>query len=178
MRTIKSGLFVVLVSALALGGAACTDEPTRDEAGQITETEDVDPNTLKPGDCFNDPEAEATEVEELEAVPCDEPHDNEVFHVFDLDDGDYPGDDEAKELGLDGCEPELEAYIGASAEEAGLAIVPVTPTEQSWNDLDDRTVICALYKADGTELTGSFKGGGAAGGQEGQSTETEDTSAE
>lgn len=169
MRTKKSVLFILLAAALALGGAACADEPTRDEAGEITETDDVDPNALQAGDCFNDPEANTTQVTELEAVPCDEPHDNEVFHVFDLDDSDFPGVDEVKEFGLDGCEPALEEYVGATAEEAGLAIVPVTPTEQSWNDRDDRTVICALYKADGSRLTGSIEGG---------DTETDSTPAE
>lgn len=197
MRTKERVLYLLLAAVVAVGGAACADEPNRDETGEITETEDVSPNTLQAGDCFNDPEAgSSTQVTELEAVPCDEPHDNEVFHVFDLDDGDFPGADEAKELGLDGCEPEIEAYIGATAQEAGLAIVPLTPTEQSWNDRDDRTVICALYKADGSELTGSFEGGdpGSNGGEgEGgdagteteepaeetdEPAETEDTSAE
>ena len=194
MRTKKRVLFLLLSVALGVGGGACADEPTRDESGEITETEDVNPNTLQAGDCFNDPEeGSSTQVTELQAVPCDEPHDNEVFHVFDLDDGDFPGADEAKELGLAGCEPELEAYIGATAEEAGLAIVPVTPTEESWNNRDDRTVICALYKADGSELTGSLEGDASAGeGEAGEggtdteepgggteeSGETEDTSAE
>ena len=190
MRTKRSLLLILLAATPALVGGACADEPTRDESGEITETEDVDPNTLQAGDCFNDPEAEnTTRVEELQAVPCDEPHDNEVFHVFDLDDGDFPGADEVKELGLAGCEPELEAYVGATAEEAGLAVVPVTPTEDSWNDLDDRTVICALYNADASKLTGSIEGRGA--GTEGTGEagtepeepaagieETEDTSAE
>lgn len=160
MRIKRSVRLVLLATVLALGGAACADEPTRDEAGEITETEGVDPNALQAGDCFNDPEPGAsTQVTELEAVPCDEPHDNEVFHVFDLDDGEFPGADEVKELGLAGCEPELERYVGATAQEAGLAIVPVTPTEQSWNELDDRTVLCALYKADGSEITGSLEEG-------------------
>jgi len=174
----KSVLFLLLVSALALGGAACADEPSRDEAGDINETEDVNPNTLQAGDCFNDPEAGGTtQVTSLEAVPCDEPHNNEVFHVFDLDDGDFPGADEVKQLGIEGCEPELEGYVGAAAADAGLALVPVTPTEQSWNDKDDRTVLCALYNADGSKITGSLEGSGgaAAEGDEADSEESEES---
>lgn len=159
MRIRKNFLLILLLSALALIGGACgAGEPTRDESGDITETEDVAPNSLKAGDCFNDPEAGSpTQVTALEAVPCDEPHDNEVFYVFDLDDGDFPGADEVKQAGLEGCEPEAESYVGSDPAEAGLTIVPVTPTEQSWNDKDDRTVICALYKSDGTELTALSK---------------------
>lgn len=145
---------------MSLLGAACAaDEPERDASGNIEETEDVNPNSLKEGDCFNDPDdTSATQVTALQAVPCDEPHGNEVFHVFDFDDGDFPGTDEVRQLGLERCEPELEGYVGASATDAGLAIIPVTPTEQSWNDRNDRTVICGVYAADGTMLTGSLKG--------------------
>lgn len=172
MRIQKKLSFILLIAALALGGAACADEPTRDDSGDITETEDVNPNSLQAGDCFNDPDpGSPTQVTALEAVPCDEEHNNEVFHVFQLDDGDFPGADEVKQLGLDGCEPELEGYVGATAEDAGLAIVPVTPTEQSWNDKDDRTVLCALYKADGSKLTGSLEGSGGEASEGGTETE-------
>ena len=165
MRTGKSLLLIVLLGAVALVGAGCgADEPTRDDSGDITETEDVDPNVLKPGDCFNDPDVSGTtQVTALEAVPCEEPHDNEVFHVFDLDDGDFPGADEVKQLGLERCEPEAETYLGAPPEDSGLLIIPVTPTEGSWNDQDDRTIICALYKADASKLTGRLAGQDAAG---------------
>lgn len=160
---IKQGLQVLLlVLSVALSGAACTDEPSRDESGEINETEDVDPNALKAGDCFNSPANESdTEVTSLKAVPCDEAHDNEVFHVFDLDAAEFPGDDEVKEMGQQGCEAELEEYVGASAQEAGLLLVPVTPTEDSWNEFEDRTVLCALHKADGSKMTGSLEGTGA-----------------
>lgn len=176
MRTRRNLAFVLLVAALALMAAACgAGEPTRDDAGEITETEDVAPNSLQAGDCFNDPEAGSpTEVTSLEAVPCDEPHDNEVFYVFDLEDGKFPGADEVKEAGLEGCEPEAEAYLGSDPAEAGLTIVPVTPTEQSWDEKDDRTVICALYKSDGTELTGSLRDRRGAANDGGSET-TEET---
>lgn len=152
---------IFLSAVLGLAGACGTDEPARDDSGSINETDDVNPNSLQPGDCFNDPDDSASEVTSLQAVPCEEPHDNEVFHVFDLDQDEFPGQDEVKQLGLEACQAELEGYVGASAEEAGLAIVPVTPTEGSW-DSDDRTVLCAAYNADGTQLTGSIEGSGPA----------------
>ena len=172
-------LTILLAAAIGLAGACGGDEPTRDDSGSISETDDVTPNSLQVGDCFNDPDSSATEVSSLEAVPCDEPHDNEVFHVFDLEGDDYPGDDEVARLGTEGCEPELEAYVGAPPAEAGLAIVPVTPTEGSWNDSDDRTILCAAYNADGTPLTGSIEGRGAAaepaGAPEGEAPAAETT---
>lgn len=162
MRTRDGLLTLCLVAALALAGACGGDEPTRDESGSISETDDVTPNSLQVGDCFNDPDESASEVTSLEAVPCDEPHDNEVFHVFDLEGDEFPGGDEVRRLGAEGCEAEFEGYVGAPLAESGLAIVPVTPTEGSWNDTDDRTILCAAYNADGSPLTGSIEGRGAA----------------
>ena len=160
----RSLMTLFLATVLALAGACGEDEPTRDDSGSISETDDVTPNSLQVGDCFNDPDSSATEVSSLQAVPCDEAHDNEIFHVFDLEGDEYPGDDEVARLGSEGCEPELEPYVGAPPAEAGLAIVPVTPTEGSWNDTDDRTILCAAYNADGSPLTGSIEGRGAAAG--------------
>src|SRR5687768_7406180 len=143
MRSRKKVLLVVAIAWIAVTATACgTGEPTRDDDGDITETENVNPNLLKEGDCFNDPEAGTpTQVTLLRAVPCDEPHDNEVFYVFKLADGEFPGADEVKQLGLDECEPEAESYLGAPPQTADLVINPITPTEQSWIETDDRTVI-------------------------------------
>ncbi|MBW3536345.1 MAG: septum formation family protein [Actinobacteria bacterium] len=162
MRTRNGLITLFLAAALALAGACGDDEPTRDESGSISETDDVTPNSLQVGDCFNDPDESATEVTSLEAVPCDEPHDNEIFHVFDLEGDDFPGEDEVKRLGMEGCEAEFEGYVGTPLAESGLAIVPVTPTEGSWESTDDRTILCAAYNSDGAPLTGSVEGRGAA----------------
>ena len=161
IRTSKRLLLILGIAALAAGPACAPGEPTRDEDGDITETENVNPNLLKAGDCFNDPEAGTpTQVTELRAVPCEEPHDNEVFYVFDLEDGEFPGADEVKQAGLDACEPQASEYLGAEPEAAALVINPITPTEQSWVETKDRTVICALYKADGSEITGPLQDSG------------------
>jgi hypothetical protein len=37
-------------------------------------------------------------------------------------------------------------------------VFPIFPTEASWNEDDDREIICALYNADLSKLTGSMEG--------------------
>jgi len=71
-----------------LGGlAACgSDEPSRSDEGAIEEEGDLGVQSVEVGDCFDDPEGvaeERVEVEALGAVPCDQPHDNEAYHLFD-----------------------------------------------------------------------------------------------
>lgn len=152
--------WVVLLGALTVGGlGSCgSDEPERDEQGAIAEEGDLSVQSVEVGDCFNDPDGveEGVEVEALGAVPCAEPHDNEAYHVFELPDGEYPGDAEVEEQSFEGCVGPFEGYVGRTYEASELEIFPITPTEASWNDVDDREVICAVYLPE-QELTGSMR---------------------
>ena len=68
---------------------------------------------MQVGDCFNDdtpisaePDevtVEARDVSEVAGIPCSEPHDNEVYAVFDLDLSAFPGADEIREIALESC---------------------------------------------------------------------------
>ena len=153
MRTIR-----VTVAAILLGlmVSACTSEPARNEAGQIEEEGELSVFNFRVGDCFNDPSLTADEVSDVAGVPCSGPHDNEVFHLYDLPDGSFPG-----RAGIDAsveteCFPAFENYVGISYEISELFYFPLTPTEESWAQ-SDREVVCALF-ADGEQLTGSMKG--------------------
>ena len=150
-----------LAGAFALGlVAGCgDDEPTRDDEGAIAEEGDLGVTSVKVGDCFNDPEGavEGVEVEALAAVPCDQPHDNEAYHRYDLPDGDFPGQEQVEQEALEGCVgAEFQSFIGVSYDESAFEVTTISPTEETWNDLDDREVICAVYIA-GEELTGSAR---------------------
>jgi hypothetical protein len=106
------------------------------------------------GECFQTPDA-TDGVGELEKVDCSEPHDNEVFAVFDLPDGDFPGSETTQDQALEGCLERFEDYVGESYDESPYGIQPIAPSEESWNDADDREVICALYLVDGSQMEGS-----------------------
>ena len=112
--------------------------------------------TLDVGTCFDD--TEETQVSSVPEVDCSEPHDNEVFAVFDYTDSDtFPGSPAMTDAARALCLEQFEDYVGLSYEESALEVFPITPTEGSW-DKGDREIICALYTFDLSKLTGSMQG--------------------
>jgi hypothetical protein len=157
--------WVVLVAAAGLVagvlGACGDDEAERDDEGAVAEEGDVGVFSLREGDCFDDPDElegdEAPRVESVAAVPCDQPHDNEVYHLGELPDGDFPGQQEIVQMAFDECLDPFEDFVGVPYEESELEIFPLTPSQDTWEDEDDREVVCAAYLPD-EQLTGSVRG--------------------
>lgn len=113
---------------------------------------------LAVGDCFDDTTGEE-EISDVPVVDCAEPHDNEVFHVFDVADGDFPGEDALVQSAEEGCLPAFESYVGRDYATSRLDIFPITPTATSWSS-GDREVICALYDVELVKLEGSMRDSG------------------
>lgn len=112
--------------------------------------------TLEVGTCFDD--TQESEVSEVPEVDCSEPHDNEVFSVFDYTETDtFPGSEALNDAAQAMCIEEFEAYVGLSYPESALDVLPIYPSQESW-DSGDREVICALYNLDLSKLTASMQG--------------------
>ncbi|GGC03248.1 septum formation family protein [Cellulomonas carbonis] len=141
-----------------LGGA---DEPVRDASGEIVEAADADAFSIRVGDCLETTEAfaEATEVESVPTVPCGDPHDAEVYATTLLDDGDFPGDEAVAKKADELCYGEFEAFVGLPYEDSALDFTMLYPSEQSWDLMDDREVVCILVDLDGG-VTGSMAAAG------------------
>ncbi|MEM9203818.1 MAG: hypothetical protein AAGC53_19420 [Actinomycetota bacterium] len=135
MRISRSSLAVLL--ALVLGASACA-------SGNVTD--------LSVGDCFNDPD-DLTEVTDVEMVECTEPHDNEVFYIYEIDaiatDLEY----------AEGCLPEFESYVGAAYETSEIFIGTLAPLPEGFAN-GDNEVICLGYLDGGEQLTESIQGSG------------------
>lgn len=145
---------------LALGLAGCGGA-VRDDTGEVTEAGQADAFNLVLGDCLDEPSLaadaeEGTEVSDVRVVPCSEAHDTEVFALFDLADGDYPGDDAVTVQADEGCYAAFADFVGLSYEESELDYYYLTPTEGSWNELDDREVAC-LIALPGEQVTGTLE---------------------
>ena len=107
-----------------------------------------------PGTCLND-------IQEPEIVPCDEPHDAELFAVVRLDGTTFPGNEGVTREGGRLCLPEFERYVGGPVETSDLTGINVGPNEGSWR-AGEREVACLLISArSGDKLTGSQRGAGA-----------------
>jgi len=146
---------VGVLMSVSCGGAGTADESTRDD-GEVVEAGEVGAFRLQIGDCF-DSDAEG-EVESLPVVPCSDEHTGEVFHLFDLPDGEFPGTAAVSESAQDGCLAAFEGYVGRDFASSRYDIGTLSPTEATWDGIDDREIVCTLFDVDGARLTGSAAG--------------------
>lgn len=116
--------------------------------------------TLEVGDCAAN--VLEDEVASLDGVPCGEPHQWEVYHLFDLPEGDggYRGDGRIRKLANNGCLAAFEPFVGETYEASIFGFTTLTPSEGTWTQLGDREVVCMVGNYDGTLKTGSAEGAG------------------
>jgi hypothetical protein len=130
----------------------------RDDSGAIVAEGSVDAFQMRVGDCFDDGSTFSDEqVSDVPGVPCVNPHDNEVYAVFDVNASSFPGEQIA-EMAHDGCEQRFEAFVGRDYDSSSLDIATLYPSQESWSRQNDREVVCAVYDMDAKKLTGSVKG--------------------
>lgn len=143
--------------SVALLGCGGSDEPARDpDTGQVTEETTIDIVALERGDCIMDSPSGLRE--DIDVVPCDEPHDQEVFHEIFMPDGDFSETDiDAASMECIG-EP-YTAFIGLEKAESVFEVFPLVPSETSWKEHDDRTIQCVIFDPSGP-VTGSLAGAG------------------
>ncbi len=151
----------LLLGACDDGGADGGDAATSSTAPPVS-AGPVAAASLVPGDCVTGlvlGVEQRIEIESASVVRCDQPHDIEVFAVFDLDpaaldseDGSYPGQRRVTDAADVGCNEKLEE-LGEVAESIGL--ISVWPTSTSWSQ-GDRTVACAAYSLTGSPIDEDF----------------------
>jgi hypothetical protein len=154
---LAAAVVAVAVSGCSLFGPVASNTlPVRDDNGVIIETnEQTDAFTLVVGDCLNDATVTG-EVQTVPTVPCDEPHDGEIYSSHTLGESSYRGDDviigEAESL----CLSAFEAFVGEPYLDSRFDFSYYYPTEASWAR-GDREVLCVIYDPEG-QVTGSLNG--------------------
>jgi hypothetical protein len=153
------GAVLAVVALVALGD---DDDGGAQAEGTTTTQPEGDPvavDRIEVGTCFNDAGDEgAFDYTDLPVVDCEEPHDNEVYHLFDASGGEeYPGNEAIAEVTRDGCLEAFEPYVGKAYAESAFLILPIPPSEASWEG-GDREVVCAVYDSSREELRGSVRG--------------------
>lgn len=150
-------LIAVLTASLAV--AACGGGGlARDDSGRVTGPQEASVPELQTGDCFNDPEPdELDRIDTVEVVPCELPHDNEIFHSFTLAEGAMPAQEDVFELSANQCLPAFDAFVGTPFELSEMDVFPLTPTLEQWEG-GHRTIHCVLFNLDLSDLVGSARG--------------------
>lgn len=139
-RLVRLPVGIAAGVALMLGLAACSDpEVVTAEVGDCIETLGVG------------------SISELPTVDCDEPHDAQVVGLFDHEGDDFPGEAEIAATAQERCEELFEEFVGAPFTDTSLVFSTVNPTEQTWNEADDRETICFAQQLDGSQLPESVE---------------------
>jgi hypothetical protein len=117
--------------------------------------------TLEVGDCVNRYEA----LDVTTRVPCDQPHDREVFHKAShpAPFGEpYPSNKVLQRDGTKACYEQFEAYVGSLYEVSELVIAVQTPTKENFEDprARYRGITCFVQRGDRKPLVGSVRGSG------------------
>lgn len=141
VRRLAVTLAVPLLSAGGLGGCASTSVLS-----------------LEVGDCLRSSDFAGEEVSDIPRVSCSDPHDAEVFAATELPEGDYPGITAVRAAAEDFCLPAFEPFAGITYLDSELNVYPLFPTEDSWNTLDDREILCIVVAPE--DVTGTLEGWG------------------
>lgn len=108
------------------------------------------------GECLDMSDATSGEVSEIPSVDCEDEHTGEVYYVHTFADGDFPG---ASQIGTDlqtACADNFEAYVGLDYASSQYFVQLLTPTQDTWDEADDREGVCILTTDAPT--TGSAEG--------------------
>lgn len=147
-------------------GEETTPEDEQDlsdgDNGPSSSGTDVDVFSLHVGDCIDTTHESSDngEFETVHVVSCDDPHDGELFysHIMDGEPGaEFPGDDVVGSEIERICMGEaFEDYVGVPYLESELWLSALFPIEGSWDNLDDREILCFIVTEE--FVTGSLEG--------------------
>ena len=130
---VGAGLVVVVMTIALLGATACTAKEYR---------------PVEVGECLPDG-VDVIGIREADPdrVPCSEEHRYEVYARTRVDLGaEWPGEEAVDVAADEACQDQLLAGAGIDRNHppAGVQILRIQPTEQSWTDRSDRSVECLL----------------------------------
>ncbi|WP_047870153.1 septum formation family protein [Nocardiopsis sp. RV163] len=146
------------VSALAAGSvfalSGCGALMSFMGAGNVME--------LNVGDCFVESEMNTAlasgEVSNIPLVDCAEEHDSEFFFSYDMTEAEYPGDSAVQAEADEICTGQnFTDFIGVSYAESEIYVGHLYPTQETWDQFNDREIICyATTSNSGEMVTGTL----------------------
>jgi hypothetical protein len=151
-RWLKFAWIPIVVVVLAVGYWFSAG---RNSDGEVERGGNLSVTDLRVGDCFNS--GDETEISEVDAVPCDEAHEFQVFHVQDHETATFPTDAEFDAITEQLCFGPFETFVGTAYVDSVLYASAITPSASSFGD-GDREYVCVLFDPDDAEMTASMEG--------------------
>lgn len=163
-RTLDALRATALIAAVALVLAGCSafedlfgdDKPERGENGQVSEVvEGASVFDIQDGDCLSQFATEG-DVQEIDIIPCDQEHHQEVLMITQITAEQLPDEEAVKKLVREECVPAFKDFVGTSFDDSSLDIQYLSPSQESWENQDDRDIVCTVYDPAGA-TTGTLK---------------------
>lgn len=143
-------------------GDSALDPDTTDVTTEATAApgEAINVFDLSVGDCFDVPSS--GNITDVNGIDCDEPHENEVFAIFEIagdDEAPFPGVASISRRAQRRCTGNLfTEYVGVPFGESRFNATSINPTRDTWESaLNDREVICVATSGDDSPLTASVQ---------------------
>ena len=146
-RLAVSGLLALAAAASVLSGCSSAKAPSVN----------LSVFHLRPGTCVVTPTQIKAQLSTLKAVPCKEPHTEEVYAlVVDHSGQTYPGTAALQTFANGACLQRYAGYVGVDYRDSSLFFTYLLPSVRSWA-AGDHTVDCVISTT-GQTLTRSVKG--------------------
>ncbi|MET9879906.1 septum formation family protein [Actinacidiphila glaucinigra] len=153
---VLSALGTLYLAVMAAGGAFQSDKGAED-ALPVGLRDGDSAFSLHKGDCVDTPHDDLEDrIATMATVPCARTHTAEVFGVFELPGGGYPGDDSISRTAESRCWKLTSAYaMDTWAFPGDVEVYYFAPSSESWG-WGDREVSCMFGKDEGP-LKGSLR---------------------
>jgi len=160
-------LAVAAAATLLLSGCSLisnlTNTTQRDDTGTVTEgNDDADVFSIKVGDCLDEPSENSDgTVSTVPIVPCTDSHVYEAYASIIVDEGDgsYPGEDTVLGQAESDCTSAFTSFVGVDYNSSSLDFTYYYPTQDTWEGIGDREILCMVYDPAGS-VTGTLQGAG------------------
>jgi hypothetical protein len=150
-----SGVWMIPVVTILIIGliTGLGTSASRNSSGQISHAGQLGFFSLRTGDCFTRPLGEAAGF--VQAIPCAQPHYEEVFATFQLSGAGYPGEPALWQSALTGCESREANYVNLKTVPSTIQAAWLFPDQAAWSR-GERQVIC-VFKEVVKARTGSLR---------------------
>ncbi len=133
------------IPVIAIGlGVFYFTQARRGDTGDIEGGGNLSAFDIEAGDCFG-VSGDSEQISDVDAVPCNEPHTYEAYHVAEHETAAYPTEAELDGIFDQLCIAGFEPYVGAPYDTSDIWANFMTPSEQSFSE-GDREYVCYLFE--------------------------------